>query len=96
MKCLVERAAGRVEPLGEHVERHAVQRERDQYLLLVLGQAIVDRALQRQHQLVALGLPPRTLAGVRHQRPGFRLEHHLAFLPGAPAQTHPASNRANL
>ena len=40
---LVEGAAGRVEPLGEHVDRDAVERERDQHLALVRAQLALDR-----------------------------------------------------
>jgi hypothetical protein len=42
VKCLVERSACRAEPLGQHVERYAVERERHQHFALVLSQAAVD------------------------------------------------------
>lgn len=96
VQCLVERAAGRVEPFGQHVDRHLVERERDQHLALVPGQAAVDRVLERLHQLARLGSLFGAVASVGHQRPRLRLEHHLAFLPGPPAQTHPRLQQGEL
>jgi len=34
---LVERAASRVESLGEHIDRHSVEREPYQYFALMFG-----------------------------------------------------------
>ena len=85
MQGLVEGAARRVQPIGEHVERYTVQRERDKHLALVLGKATVDRVGDREHELIRFGLTLRTLAGIGHQRPGLGLEHHLALLPGSSA-----------
>ena len=42
---LVERAARRVQPLGEDVDRHAVERDRHEHLALVGTQRGADRAL---------------------------------------------------
>src|SRR3954454_7116833 len=38
VKCLVERPAGGVQPLGEHVDRNATERERTEDLALVRSQ----------------------------------------------------------
>jgi lipoyl(octanoyl) transferase len=38
--------------------------------------------------LADLGLALRPLAGVGHERPSVRFEHHLAFLPGPAAQSN--------
>ena len=45
---LVERAARGPEPLGEDVDRHAVERERDEDIALVRRQGPVDRLGERR------------------------------------------------
>ena len=52
---LVERSACRLEPFGKHVDRHAVQRQRDEDAALMVGQHLVDRLLQGRQQLTLLG-----------------------------------------
>ena len=96
VQCLVERTAGGAEPLGQHVERHAVERECDQHLALVLGEAVVDRALERLHQLPQLDLAFGPAGGIAHQRPNLRLEHHLPFLPCPPAKAHAGLEQGEL
>ena len=54
MQRLVERSAGRVEPLGEDVDRDAVERDRDEHLALVGAEPAADRVAQGAEQL-ALG-----------------------------------------
>ena len=54
---LVERAATRVEAVCEDVDRHAVQRERDEHAALVRRQDVLDRVLQRREQLSSAPLP---------------------------------------
>ena len=67
---LVEGAAGRVQPLGEHVDRHLVQGERDEHLALVGAQLLLDRLVQRTE---LIGRLDRLLCGalvlVGDQRP---------------------------
>ena len=56
---LVERAAVRVQPLGEHVDRHAVQRERDEHPLAPppVGERRQQRSEDRRSfGQIALGL----------------------------------------
>ena len=54
MQGLVERAARGAEALGEHVDRHLVQRERDEHGALVRRELLAHRALQRPQELGAL------------------------------------------
>ena len=56
MKCLVERAAGRVEPLGEDVDGDAVEGDGDEHLALVGGELGLDRVLQTAELLRGLGI----------------------------------------
>ena len=61
---LVERAASGAHAIGEHVDRHAVQGERDEHASLVGGEHLGDGTLQGLEQLalfeLALSLdPPR-------------------------------------
>src|SRR4029078_6480318 len=51
---LVERAARGVETLGEHVDRHIVQRERGEHGALVRSELLAHRALQRTQELGGL------------------------------------------
>jgi len=51
---LVERAAVRVQALGEDVDRHAVDREGDENTALVRSQHVLDRRLQRLQELALL------------------------------------------
>jgi len=48
---LVQRAARRVQPLCEDVDRHAVERDRHEHFALVCAERIVDRVAQRAEQL---------------------------------------------
>ena len=93
---LVQRAAGRVEPLGEHVDRHPVEGQRDEHLALSRRQAAVDRIPDRVNQLASLGLALGARAGIRHHRPDVGVEHHLAVLPGPAAQAHPGFEQREL
>src|SRR5829696_3457478 len=54
VKGLVQRATSRAQPVGKHVERHAVEREGHEDLALVLGQASLYRLADRGHELVRL------------------------------------------
>ena len=83
---LVERAARRREPLGEHVDRDAVERERDEHAALMRRQALLDRLLQGLQELALLGRLVRSERAAREERPGLRLERHLPSLPGPAAQ----------
>src|SRR3954453_66091 len=85
---LVERAAGRAEPLGEHVDRHAVERHRDEYLALVLCQLLVDRPPYRVEQLGLLGVSLWRRVGVGELGPALGRERQLAALPRPAAQLH--------
>jgi hypothetical protein len=55
MKCFIESASGRVEPLGKHVDRHVVQRRRDEDLALMWRQLVSDRLLNLPKNLTVLG-----------------------------------------
>jgi hypothetical protein len=44
---LVKGGSGRAQPVGEHVDRHAADRSRHQYLALVRAQLALDRLAQR-------------------------------------------------
>ena len=83
---LVQRAAGRPQPVGEHVDRHAVDRQGDQDLPLVRRQHVVHRPLHGREQLALLDLLVRCAAGAREHAPCLRLERQLAALPRALAQ----------
>ena len=85
---LVEGAARRAEPLGEHVDRHAVQRERDEHLPLMRGQHLVDGHPNGAKNLSLLRVLVRRVLLARETRPAFGLQGDLAALPGAPAQLH--------
>src|ERR671915_1920064 len=78
---LVERAAVAAQSLGEYVDGHAVQGERDEDTTLVRGQDVRDRPLEGREQLALLdllvGLDPRA----REQAPRLRLQRHLSPLP---------------
>src|SRR5439155_11592945 len=71
---LVERVPVAVEPLGEHVDRHAVERERDEYLPLARRQRRLDPLLDRGEEL----RPLEARGGCRRRalelRPGLWLE----------------------
>ena len=56
---LVEGAAGRLEVVGEDVDRHAVDRERQQDAPLVRGEDVADRLLDLPEELVLLRLGMR-------------------------------------
>ena len=56
VQSLVESAAVSVQPLGQDVDRDAVQGERDEHTSLVRRQHLCDRALQSLEQLALLGL----------------------------------------
>ena len=88
MERLVERAARRCKALGEHVDRHAVDGERDQYLALVGCQLAADALADRSEQLPALGGDVGPLGSVGEAVPGLGVEHDLAVLPGAPADAN--------
>jgi hypothetical protein len=78
---LVERVAVRVQALREHVDRHAVQGERDEHAALMRGQHLGDRLLERGEQLALLGLVARLESRAREQAPRLGLERHLTPLP---------------
>src|SRR5947209_7714482 len=67
VQCLVQRSARGAETLGEYVDRHLVQGERDEDATLVRRQLLVDRPLDRREQLALLE------RGVRAGRAGERL-----------------------
>jgi hypothetical protein len=54
---LVEGAAGRVHALGEHVDRHLVQRKGGEHLVLVRCERLADSPLERGQQLGRLVAP---------------------------------------
>src|SRR4051794_4922755 len=83
---LVERAASRRKPIGEHVDRHFVQRQRDEHLALMRGQRTGDRVAQRLEELGALELLLGGGTLVGECRPALGGEHALAALPGATAE----------
>ena len=55
VKRLIEGAAGGVEPLGEHVDRHLVQRERHEHVALVRREVLPDGALELAQKIGVLG-----------------------------------------
>src|SRR5215218_7697423 len=93
---LVERAAGRAQALGEHVDRDSVQREGDEHTPLVRRQYLADRLLQRVEELALLGRFARLDRGAREQAPGLGLERYLTALPGPPAQLYRGLEQSEL
>src|SRR3982750_3095855 len=83
---LVQRAAVRVQPLGENIDRYTVDRKRDEDTPLVRSQHLGDRVLEAREQLILLGLRLGLEARAREEPPAFRLERDLAALPRALAQ----------
>ena len=86
---LVERAARRAEPLGEHVDRHAVERERAEHLALVRRQR--RRASASRIARSSSAVLDALLAGSAARpaaRPASVVERHLAALPCPPARLH--------
>src|SRR4051812_31863697 len=83
---LVQRAPGRAEALGEDIDRHAVEGERDKHLALVRRKGLGHRGAQRVEDLAALERIVHARALVDERRPALPRENDLAFLPGAPAQ----------
>jgi hypothetical protein len=79
---LVERAAARSEPLGEHVDRHLVQRQRHEHAALVRCQDLVGGLPERRQHLRLLdrGVRP-CVAGNR--LPSLGLDRDLAAQPAA-------------
>ena len=75
---LVEGAAGRLQPVGEHVDRHAVDGQCKKDTALVLRQLLADRPLQRLQELALLGL------GFGWER-GAREEPQVSGSSGSPA-----------
>ena len=88
MQRLVERAAGRVQPLGEDVDRDAVQRDRDEHLALVGAERVADRVAQRTQQLALGELLVRRQRARGDRRPAAGLERQLARLPRPAAHVH--------
>src|ERR671925_337388 len=83
---LVESTPRRVQALGEHVDRDAVQRKSDDDSPLVRRQDVGDRLLQGADQLALLDRLVRLDAGARKEAPRLRLERDLPALPGAPPE----------
>ena len=80
---LVERPTRRAEPLGKHVDRHAVQGEGDENSALVRGQHLGDRPLNRVQELPLLRLGIGPEIGARHRVPALWIQRQLSPLPGA-------------
>ena len=80
---LVERAARRAEPVGEDVDGHSVQRERDEDAPLVGRQDVVNPAADSRQQLALLGLGIRLEPLAGEEAPLLGLERDLPPLPGA-------------
>ncbi len=87
MQCFIERAAVGVEPVGEHVDRDAVDGESDKDAPLVRCER-GDSVLQRGEQFRLFGGVGGAEAGAREEIPAFLLERDFAALPGAFAQLH--------
>src|SRR6266536_3166808 len=83
---LVERAAVRVQPLGQDVDRDAVDGQCNEDTLLVRRQYLGNRALESLDQLVLLGLGIGQESGAREQAPALWLERHFPPLPGTFSQ----------
>jgi hypothetical protein len=88
VQCLVEGPSARIEPVCEHVDRDAVDRERDEDAPLVLGEDRVDRLLERRDELALLDERGRLHAFGRERAPRVVREWDLAPLPRALAQLH--------
>ena len=95
MQCFVERAAVGVEPVGEHVDRNAVDCESDKDAPLVRCER-GDPVLKGSEQLRLLGGVGGAEAGAREEIPTLQLERDLAALPGAFAQLHGSIEESEL
>src|SRR4051812_35208682 len=83
VQSLVESSACRVEPLGEDVDRHLVQRQRDENLALVRAQRPLDLLPDGDEQGVRLRFALGCWARVRYLRPGLGVDRKLASAPGS-------------
>ncbi|HWG09330.1 MAG TPA: hypothetical protein VN672_10010 [Solirubrobacteraceae bacterium] len=80
---LVKSAARRLEPLGEDVDRHLVQRERYDHLALMWAQVLLDRLAQRGELIRRLDcLLSGALVIIGDQGPRLGGEWDLTSLPG--------------
>src|SRR5947199_1825392 len=84
VQALVQGAPGRVQPLGQDVDRHLVECESDEDLSLARGEARFDLLANRGQQVLGLGVVGRPGARIREALPRFSLERQLAALPGSP------------
>ena len=85
---LVERAAGGLFPVGEHVDRDLVERQRNEHGPLTRGQSLGDADPDRAEQLALLRRVCRPGGGAREHAPRLVLDGHLPPLPRAPAHLH--------
>src|SRR4029079_19762715 len=85
---LVERAAGRLQPLREHVDGDVVERERAQARRLVRGERRPDPGANRAEHLAPLRLVLRKRPGARENAPRLVLDGDLAALPGSASDLH--------
>src|SRR4051794_31306830 len=85
---LVQGAAGRPQPLGHHVDRHLVERQRDEHLALMWGELGVDRPRDSLEQLAAFGRFLRRRRRAREPRPLLGLLRYLSPLPRKPPDLH--------
>jgi hypothetical protein len=83
---LVKSTSAGVQAFGENVDRHAVERERNEDVTLVRRQRALDPAVQRRQELALLGLLLRREPGAREQSPALGFERRLPSLPRASAQ----------
>src|SRR4051812_18147600 len=82
VQSLIERPSGAAEPVSEDVDRHLVQRQRDQHLTLVRSQARLDLLPDGRQELVHLDLPLWRRTRIRYAWPMLCLERELTPLPG--------------
>ena len=85
---LIERAAGARQALGEHVDRHAVERERREDLALVRRERGLHGVPDRAQQIGFLDRLLGARGAVGEPLPRVVLERDLAALPGAAARLH--------
>src|SRR4051812_46540898 len=85
---LVEGAAGRVQPLGEDVDRHAIESRGHEHGALVLGELLVDRLAQRLDQRAGLAAQIGTGIGGRQRFEAVLRHWQLTALPRTAPEPH--------
>jgi len=81
---LVQRTAAAAQPLRQNIDRHAVERDRDEHLLLPGGQPL-DFLPERPEQVARFGVLIWTGRTIGYDRPRRRGKRNLATAPRVPS-----------